>query len=638
MTTAHRIASPRPYTPAQDFIRVATATPVVAIGDVATNLRRHQELFRQAVDQEVALVVFPELSLTGYSLQDLVYQPALLDAARSGLVDFAAATKDSPTVAIVGLPFVVGNGIYNCAAVVSRGVIRGIVPKQHLPTYNEFYEKRWFHAWNADQPNTTVQLGDATIPFGTRQLFQIGTQLVGIEICEDVWVPRQPSTELAANGATLIANPSASPQTVTKSKYRRQLISHTAARNMVGYIYVSADQSESTAEIVMSGHAMICELGTLLAERAPFTPRQPLLIADIDAQHIAHDRRKSTNFPNDSRIIPTPTDVVPTQQELRRQVDPEPFVPKGNDDTQAERFEEILMIQATGLAMRLQNAQIQKVVLGLSGGLDSTLALLVAVRAAAILNTSPSQLIHTLTMPGAASSRRTQSNAQQLASALAIPNDEIPIASLSNGQLQAIGHTEEQDVTYENTQARIRQALVFNKANQIGGLALGTGDLSEIALGWCTYNGDHMSHYNVNASIPKTLVRSLVHHAAASLPKEAKAVVLDILATPVSPELVGNGKAITQQTEDIIGPYELHDFFLYHFLRFMEPRAKIEYLAVHAFKGRRTPQEIHRWADVFFERFARNQWKRQAMPDGAKVGISLSPKGDWRMAPEAIIG
>jgi len=631
MKTPETIAT---YQPKTDYVRVATATPEVAIGDVSTNLLHIKELYDQGVNKDVSLVVFPELSLTGYTIQDLVAQPSLLRNAKNGLINLAHYTEGKNTAAIVGLPYVVGNAIYNTAAVVANGKIRGIVPKQNLPTYNEFYEKRWYQAWD-EQPNVIVELDGEPVTFGRDQLFKIADQLVGIEICEDLWVPEQPSTRLVANGASIIANPSASPEAVAKAQYRRGLVAHTAARNVTSYVYTSADQTESTAEIVMSGHAMINEMGTMLAERAPFTQPQRLMIADIDTQHIANDRFKSTNFPNRHDINPTATGILSNQTDLLRFIDPEPFIPKGSMEEIHERLNTILNIQATGLAMRLRSAEIKKVVLGLSGGLDSTLALLVAIRAANILDKQPGDLIHTMTMPGVASSDRTQNNAINLAESLHILNQEIPIADLAAEQLKAIDHEGKEDVTYENTQARIRQALVFNKANQMNGLALGTGDLSEIALGWCTYNGDHMSHYNVNASIPKTLVRGLVRHASETLPADTKSILHDILDTPVSPELTGNGKDITQETEDLVGPYELHDFFLYHFLRWMEPKEKIGYLAVKAFEGRRDPEEISKWLDVFMQRFYQNQWKRQAMPDGAKVGLSLSPKGDWRMAAEA---
>ena len=623
------------YSPKQDFLRVATATPEVSIGDVATNIEAIKKLYANAVEAKASLVVFPELSITGYTIQDLVAQPSLLKAAKLGLSNIAEATAHQNTAAVVGLPFKVGNAMYNCAAVVSEGAIRGIVPKQNLPTYNEFYEKRWYQTWD-NNPNTIVTVNGVNVPFGTEQLFAIGDELVGIEICEDLWVPEQPSTQLVANGATLIANPSASPEAVAKAQYRRGLVANTAARNVTGYIYSSADQTESTAEIVMGGHAMMNELGTMLEERLPFTPPRRLMTADIDMQHIAHDRLKTTNFPNRQDITPINTFVMPAQDTLQRHIDANPFIPKGSIEDVNERLDTILNIQATGLAMRLRSAHIKKIVLGLSGGLDSTLALIAAIRAADVLEMKPGDLIHTLTMPGTASSDRTQNNAINLATSLGIANEEIAIADLASAQLEAINHAGEEDVTFENTQARIRQALVFNKANQLSGLALGTGDLSEIALGWCTYNGDHMSHYNVNASIPKTLVRSLVQHAAEKLPQNAAAILHDIIDTPVSPELTGDGKTISQETEDLIGPYELHDFFLYHHLRWLEPKAKIGYLAIKAFEGQRTPEEVNKWLEVFMKRFYQNQWKRQAMPDGAKVGISLSPKGDWRMPAEAV--
>jgi len=628
------ISETTPYTPKQDFLRVATATPEVSIGDVPTNVAAIKKLYNKAVEAQSTLVVFPELSITGYTIQDLVAQPSLLKAARDGLREIAEATAGQNTAAVVGLPFKVGNAIYNCAAVVSEGAIRGIVPKQNLPTYNEFYEKRWYQTWD-NKPNTVVTVNGVDIPFGTEQLFAIGDELLGLEICEDLWVPEQPSTHLVANGATLIANPSASPEAVAKAQYRRGLVANTAARNVTGYIYSSADQTESTAEIVMGGHAMINELGTMLEERTPFTPPRRMMTADIDMQHIAHDRLKTTNFPNRQDITPTQTFVTPAQDTLERTIDAHPFIPKSSYENLDERLDTILNIQATGLAMRLRSAHIKKVILGLSGGLDSTLALIAAIRAAEVLEMKPGELIHTLTMPSTASSDRTQNNAINLAESLGIVNDEIAIADLAKAQLDAIQHGGDEDITFENTQARIRQALVFNKANQINGLALGTGDLSEIALGWCTYNGDHMSHYNVNASIPKTLVRTLVRHAASKLPPYPATIVEDILETPVSPELTGDGKTISQETEDLIGPYELHDFFLYHHLRWLEPKAKIGYLAIKAFEGTRTPEEVNKWLDVFMKRFYQNQWKRQAMPDGAKVGISLSPKGDWRMPAEA---
>ncbi len=624
------------YSPKEDFIRVATATPEVAIGDVETNVNRIAALYEQAVNQDVSLVVFPELSITGYTIQDLVQQPQLLSDAERGLAHLAKLTAERNTAAVVGLPVALGNAIYNCAAVVADGEIKGITPKQNLPTYNEFYEKRWFQSWD-DNQNTTTTIDDTPVTFGRKQLFTIAGATVGIEICEDLWVPEQPSIELVKQGATLIANPSASPEVVTKASYRRQLVGNTAARLVTGYIYAGADSSESVSDIIMSGHAMINESGNMLAERKPLTRQSNrLLIGDIDKQHLLFDRRKSTNYPVDHDIVPTSTDIAATQTDLRRDIDPLPFIPKGNQEIVTERLDEILDIQATGLAQKLTESGVPKVVLGLSGGLDSTLALLVAVRAATFLDRPAGDMIHTLTMPGEASSDRTQNNAVRLADSLGIPNEEIPISQLANLQLNAIQHHGDQDITYENTQARLRQAFVFNKGNQIGALALGTGDLSEVALGWCTYNGDHMSGYNPNATIPKTLVRSLTKHASTRLDATSRAIVEDILDTPISPELTGNGADVSQKTEDIVGPYELHDFFLYHHVRWMEPKRKIGFLAVKAFEDLYEPDEVHKWLDVFMHRFYANQWKRQAMPDGAKVGLSLNPKGDFRMAPGTV--
>lgn len=624
------------YSPKEDFIRVATATPEVAIGDVETNINRIVDLYQQAANQNTSLVTFPELSITGYTIQDLVQQPQLLADAECGLAHLAETTKNHNTAAIVGLPIAVGNAIYNCAAVVADGEVKGIVPKQNLPTYNEFYEKRWFQSWD-DNSNTTKMIDDKVVTFGRKQLFDIAGATVGIEICEDLWVPDQPSIELAKQGATIIANPSASPEVVTKANYRRQLVGATAARLITGYLYAGADSSESVSDIVMSGHAMINESGHMLAERKPLTRHAGrLLVSDIDKQHILFDRRKSTNYPVGHDITPTATNVTAEQSDLRRNIDPLPFIPKGSHEAVAERLDEILDIQATGLAQKLIESSMPKVVLGLSGGLDSTLALLVAVRAASFLDRPVAEMIHTLTMPGEASSDRTQNNAVRLADSLGIPNEEIPISQLANMQLLALQHQGEQDITYENTQARLRQAFVFNKGNQIGALALGTGDLSEVALGWCTYNGDHMSGYNPNATIPKTLVRSLAKHAGTRLEPPSRAIVEDILDTPISPELTGNGDDVSQKTEDIVGPYELHDFFLYHHVRWMEPKRKIGFLAIKAFEDIYEPVEVHRWLDVFMSRFYANQWKRQAMPDGAKVGLSLNPKGDFRMAPGTV--
>jgi NAD+ synthase (glutamine-hydrolysing) len=625
------------FNPSTDYLRAATACPEVQVGDVSTNIATITNLYRQACDNNAALVVFPELSVTGYSLGDLVQQPALLKRAQEGLLDLAAETTDTEAAMVVGLPLVVNNGLYNCAAVLSKGQIRGLVPKTNLPTYKEFYEKRWFQTWEPTE-NTSVMIGDQSVPFGRQQLFEVAGAKVGVEICEDLWVMDPPSTQLAKAGATIIVNPSASPELVGKSDYRRQLVGQQSARLLLGYLYAGCDATESTMDIVMSGHQLIAEDGSTLAERQPLAIQDRLQMADIDITHLVNERLRDTNTPN--HLMDTINCEIKAQQtDLQRYIDPRPFLPKG--EQAGEQLDTILNIQATGLERRLRERSIKNVVLGLSGGLDSTLALLVACRAARRMGLEPGELIQTITMPGEASSEQTQSNAVTLANMLNIPNEEIPIGELAKQQMAALGHDGlTQDVTYENIQARLRTSILFNRVNQVGGLVLGTGDLSEIALGWCTFNGDHMSHYNVNASIPKTLVRELVEHEMRQPDlRDAYMVLEDILDTPVSPELVkAEGNAISQKTEEIIGPYELHDFFLYHFIRWNDEPTKIQYLAEQAFGDDYVTEEIEHWLGVFMQRFFGNQWKRSVAPDGPKVGsVSLSPRGDWRMPSDMII-
>ncbi|MGB4762239.1 MAG: NAD(+) synthase [Candidatus Saccharimonas sp.] len=619
------------YNPTRDYLRVATATPEVAVADVATNIAAIRELYQQAIEQNVSLIVYPELSLTGYTIGDLVQNASLLVQAREGLATLASDTKGKQTAMVVGLPLSVGNAIYNTAAVVADGEVKGIVPKQNLPTYKEFYEKRWYQAWD-ERPNIEISIECTPVPFGCDQLFQIGNTTVGIEICEDLWVPQPPHERLVANGADIIVNPSASPEIASKSAYRRQLVGMTAARQVAGYLYSGADWTESTMDIVMSGHALISEGGRLLAERRPFDDDSArLTIADLDISHLRFDRRQTTNFPNEFDIAVTPTNIVATQDDLRTHIDAHPFIPHGTPEQVAERLDEIITIQSVGLARRFRSSGAGKMVLGLSGGLDSTLALLIAVKAAERINANPAEVIDTITMPSYASSERTQGNAAKLAKALNVGWFEIPIASLSDAQLASLGHDGTQDVTFENTQARIRTALLLNHANTMRGLVVGTGDLSEIALGWSTYNGDHISHYNPNASVPKTLIRALVRRSAEQMNSETRAIVADIIDTPISPELTGDG-TLSQETEGLIGPYELHDFFEYHFVRWQEPFDKIEYLAAKAFKDKYSRNEVSHWLGVYVSRFFTNQWKRSVMPDGPKVGtVSHSPRGDWRM-------
>ncbi len=618
----------------EHYIRLATACPEVEVADVTSNVDQIKALYEQAAEANTALVVFPELSITGYTIGDIVQNQKLLNDAETGLANLATATANSSTVAVVGLPLRVGNGLYNCAAVLAQGEVKGIVPKQNMPNYSEFYEQRWYQKW--EQTDTTIVVDDNEVPFGNDLLFDIGGVTTGIEICEDLWVRDAPSRLQAERGAQVIANPSASNELVGKANYRRQLVSQQSARLMAAYAYASCDPTESTTDIVMSGHQMIAENGRIIAERKPLSlDTDRLHIADVDLDHIQHDRLRDNNYVTrlGAQVVKCIVDrpaFVPQPNVIR-----DPFFPANESaEAQTERFDTIINIQAMGLAQRLRKTS-GKVVLGLSGGLDSTLALLVAAESARMLGKKPGDVITTLTMPGMASSDRTQSNAQKLAEALNIPNEYIPIGDITREEFQALKHDGlTQDITYENVQARARTELLFNYANKNGGLVLGTGDLSEIALGWCTYNGDQMNHYNPNATIPKTLVRHLVRFVSQKSEfKDARPVLEDILDTPVSPELTTTGSGeITQTTEDIIGPYELHDFFLTYLIRWGDEPEKIRFLANIAFTPDYESKEIDRWLELFLSRFTKNQFKRSPMPDGAKVGtVALNPKGDWRM-------
>lgn len=626
--------SPETYQPNQSFIRLATACPEVGVADTKTNVANIRELYQEAVDQNVSLVTFPELSITGYTIGDLVNQTALLEQAKQGLEELRDTTANTETAMIVGLPLQVGNRLYNTAAVLAKGKVQGIVPKTFRPNYNEFYEQRWYDSWQ--NPNTTIEFSGQEVPFGTDMLFEIGTVTCGIEICEDLWVMDPPSAQLAAKGALVIANPSASPEQISKETYRRDLVRMHSARLIGAYAYAGCDTTESTAEIVMGGHQMIATNGRIAAERKPFATDR-LTITDVDVEHLAMDRRKQHAGTALASLI-IKTNVGRQQQDLIAVVEHSPFLPTETMANRSERLDTALQIQAHGLAMRMRASGQRRVILGLSGGLDSTLALIAARKAADILDIPTHEMIHTLTMPGPASTETTQDNAQLLAKQLDVANTVIPIGQLVHTELAALGHDGvTQDITYENVQARARTNLLFNYGNKNGGLVLGTGDLSEIALGWCTYNGDQQSHYNVNASIPKTLVRHLVQHAAdQSAYKQAKETLEAILDTVVSPELTKqDGAEISQSTEDIIGPYELHDFFLFHVVRWGDTPTKIGFLATKAFETKYSETEINQWLSVFLRRFAQSQFKRENMPNGPKVGsVSLSPRGDWRMPPD----
>jgi NAD+ synthase (glutamine-hydrolysing) len=615
------------YEPRQSFMRVATACPEVAVGNVAVNTSNISETYAQAVKNDVSLVLFPELSLTGYTIGDLVNQNNMLNQAKDALGALAHETEDNDTAMIVGLPMQVGNSLYNCAAVLAGGNVQGIVPKQNLPTYGEFYEDRWYQSWQ--QPNAEVGVGENKVPFGTELLFEVGGVKTGVEICEDLWVASPPSNRLAENGALIIANPSASPEQIGKDAYRRQLVANQSGRLIASYLYAGCHESESTMDIVMSGHQLIAENGRIAEERKPFDG-QELVVADIDIEHLAHDRRRQGMANNIGSVV-VPIQLSRTQEDLINVPQKHPFLPVEDPEARKNRLEHALQIQAQGLATRMKNTGQNRVVLGLSGGLDSTLALLVACETAKLLEKEPADFIRTITMPGPASSEGTQQNAQKLAGLLGVLNEVKPIKELVEAELKLLGHNGEQDVTYENVQARARTEILFNYGNQEHCLVLGTGDLSEIALGWCTFNADHMSHYNVNATIPKTLVKHLVAHASQKYP-DVSEVLNDILDTPISPELTKEDESLSQETEDIIGPYELHDFFMSYHLRWGDAPEKITYLARQAFKDNYDEETINKWLKVYFDRFARNQFKRSVMPDGPKVGsVALSPRGDWRM-------
>jgi len=622
------------YQPKDSYLRVATACPEVALADVPTNIDRINEIYYEANEQNVSIVTFPELSITGYTLGDLVQQNSLLKQAEEGLIELADTTENKTTAMVVGLPLRFGNGLYNCAAVLAEGKIQGIIPKINLPTYNEFYEDRWYDTWQ--NQNTNIDIGGESVPFGTNLIFDIAGSKLGVEICEDLWVVQPPSESLAVMGAQVIANPSASPEQIGKANYRRKLVELQSGRLIAGYLYAGCDVTESTAEIVMGGHQLIADNGNVKAENKPFGGER-LVISEIDIEHIEADRRKQHMASKIGAEV-IKTNVTRSQNELLASLDPNPFLPEESSADRDERLKAAIDIQANGLAIRLRRTPSQKLVLGLSGGLDSTLALLVACEAAEILGRDPKDVIQTITMPGYSSSEKTQSNAQLLAIQLGVKNKVIAIGEVANIDMIAIDHDAmTQDITYENAQARARTTLLFNYANKNGGIVLGTGDLSEIALGWCTYNADQQSHYNVNATIPKTMVKHLVGFMA-NQPKykEARDSLISILETPISPELTGNGfDEISQNTEDIIGPYELHDFFLYHLVRWGDSPAKIRYLAEQTYAGTYDSKTVNKWFDLFIKRFANNQFKRENIPNGPKVGsVSLSPRGDWRMPPD----
>ncbi len=627
------------------FVRVATAVPKMQVGNVDFNVTEIKKLATEATKREAAVISFPELCLTGYTLGDLFHQELVLKKALKALEDLKFFSINIPSLICVGLPLALEDKLFNVAALISNGKILGIVPKTYIPGYKEFYEERWF-ASGRDLKIEEINLFGEVVPIGTDMLFNISSEpkiTLGIEICEDLWMPLPPSSFQALAGANVILNLSASNELVGKASYRRDLISQQSARGVVAYIYSSCGVHESTTDVVFSGHALIAENGSIIKESTRFQRISEIIYGDLDIAHLITDRQKSTSFgeglhetTKSFRLI-TPLNMrVPQITNLNKDIPKQPFVPQ-DKSKRNEVAREIFNIQSAGLAKRLEHAKINKIVLGLSGGLDSTLALLVAIKAFSDLGLK-TQGIHTFSLPSFGTSKRTKNNAEKLAQALGCTFEEVNIEKGCQEQLALLKHSGQEDVTYENTQARYRTMFLMNKANQIEAIVLGTGDLSEIALGWCTFTGDQISHYHVNSGVPKTLVKYLIEWVSDQ--KEfikARQILNSILATPISPELTKpkNGQ-IAQKTEEIIGPYELHDFFLYHFVRWGSEPKKILFLANYVFKNNYKPTEIKKWLTVFIKRFFNNQWKRSVMPDGPKVGsVSLSPRGDWRMPSDA---
>lgn len=624
----------------QGFVKVAAATPEVVVADPKENGKRIQEKIEEAAQEGAKLIVLPELAVSSYTCGDLFFQETLLEESRQQILGLAERTKKVDALIFVGFPLTVGGKLYNAAAAINHGKILGIVPKTYIPNYKEFYEARYFAS--GMQTAVSVDLGAGyEIPMGTNLLFtcqEMEQLVVAAEICEDIWAPKPPSISYALAGADIIVNLSASNEVTGKDIYRKDLVTGQSARLICGYVYASAGEGESTQDVVFSAHNLIAENGVLLKEARRFT--NETIYSEIDVQRLVAERRKMNTFQNEYEAyqrIPFSLQVEETQ--LSRYVDSAPFVP-GNKADREKRCEEILFIQSMGLKKRLAHTKCQNAVIGISGGLDSTLALLVTVRAFDLLQL-PRENITAVTMPGFGTTDRTYENALNLVKHLGATLKEVDIKEAVRVHFRDIGQEESvHDVTYENGQARERTQILMDIANKSKGMVIGTGDMSELALGWATYNGDHMSMYGVNASVPKTLVRHLVRYYADTCnEEELSSVLLDVLDTPVSPELLPpeDGK-ISQKTEDIVGPYELHDFYLYYVMRFGFAPSKIYRLAKLAFAGVYEEDVIKKWLITFYRRFFSQQFKRSCLPDGPKVGsVAVSPRGDLRMPSDASV-
>ncbi|MDR0930248.1 MAG: NAD(+) synthase [Clostridiales bacterium] len=619
------------------FMRVATITPEVKIADPWANAQEIKTQYNKAIaENQPALVLTPELSLTGYTCGDLFGDDTLINESNAALKDLMSATYNKPPL-VVGAPIRHKNKLFNCAVVLADGAIKCIIPKTHLPNYGEFYDKRYF-ASSKDNKDTEVNLFGEKIPFGTDIIFGDDFAKFGIEICEDAWVPNPPANALAENGANVILNLSASNEIIGKANYRKQLVNSASGRQIGAYVYCSAGATESSADLVFGGHSLISENGSLIAENKRFDLTSNITCADINIRLLNNFRRRNMSMTNisDMRNIDVKLpDKIPTK--LMRKYSKTPFVPQ-NESKRKERCDEILEIQSTALAQRMKASGIKKIVVGLSGGLDSTLAFIVMQKALKKLNLPPENLV-AVTMPGFGTTNRTKNNAVELATNAGATLLTIDIKDSVMQHFKDIGQDPNtHDVTYENAQARERTQVLFDLANKMGGMVIGTGDLSEIALGWDTYGGDHLSNYSVNASVPKTLVRFLVSTVA---DEENNDILRDICATPVSPELLPPNAdgTIAQITEDTVGPYELHDYFLYHRVRLGEDIATTFNLACDSFEGNYDKQTIFKWLSKFEYRFATQQFKRNCMPDGPKIGtVSLSPRGDLRMPTDASLG
>jgi len=622
------------------FIKVAAATPDIRVADVDYNKGQIIKQMDEAAEAGAKIIVFPELCITGYTCSDLFLQDILLNSAKKALVEIAEHTKNLDALVFVGVPIAVGGELYNVAAALNHGNILGFTTKSFLPNYGEFYEMRQFRP--GPKKAEEILFGGKEIPFGPQLLFvenQMANLIVSAEICEDVWSPVPPSIEAAREGATVIVNCSASDETIGKASYREALISGQSARLISGYIYANAGEGESTTDLVFGGHNLIAENGTILAEAKRFS--NGIIYTEFDVQKIANERRKNTTFTEtQEHVLPRiPFGLEQTETILTRTFPSRPFVPR-DDQERAKRCEEILTIQAMGLKKRLAHTHAKSAVVGISGGLDSTLALLVTAKAFDALGLERSG-ITAVTMPCFGTTDRTYQNACKMSLKVGATLREVRIGDAVMQHFKDIGHDpQDHSVTYENSQARERTQVLMDIANQTGGLVIGTGDMSELALGWATYNGDHMSMYGVNASVPKTLVRHLVHYFADTCEDSSlKEVLYDVLDTPVSPELLPpKDGEIAQKTENLVGPYELHDFFLYYFLRMGYEPGKIYRIAKLSFAGEYDDETIYKWLRTFCWRFFSQQFKRSCLPDGPKVGtVALSPRGDWRMPSDACV-